>query len=92
MLSFAWDDEKDRRNREKHGIGFEEAKAVFLDPFALEFLDLRHEYGEERLITIGMSGRGVLMVVSTERGDTIRLISARRATRDEARAYAENRA
>jgi hypothetical protein len=48
MLSFEWDDGKEKRNRAKHGISFDEAKAVFLDPFALELLDLRHDYGEER--------------------------------------------
>lgn len=90
MLEFEWDDEKDKRNRAKHGIGFEEAQAVFRDPFALEFLDARFDYGEERFITIGMSAKGVLTVVNTQRDERIRLISARRATRDEADAYAKN--
>jgi uncharacterized DUF497 family protein len=91
MVEFEWDEEKARRNREKHGVSFEEAMAVFRDPFALDFLDLRHDYAEERTITVGLSSKGVLMVVSTERGERIRLISARRATKEEARAYADNR-
>ena len=91
MLEFEWDDEKARHNREKHGISFEEAKAVFRDPFALEFLDTRFDYGEERFITIGMSAKGVLTAVNTQRDERIRLISARRATRGEADAYAKNR-
>ena len=91
MLEFEWDDEKDRRNRAKHGLSFDEAKAVFRDPNALELLDTRFDYSEERFITIGMSARGVLTVVNTQRGERIRLISARRATREEATAYAKNR-
>lgn len=90
MLEFEWDDEKDRRNRAKHGLSFEEAKAVFRDPFALELIDTRFDYGEERFITIGMGARGVLTVVNTQRGERVRLISARRATKEEALAYAEN--
>lgn len=91
MLEFEWDEEKARRNREKHGISFEEAKAVFRDPFALEFLDTRFDYGEERFITIGLSANGVLTVVNTQRDERVRLISARRATRGETDAYAKNR-
>lgn len=90
MLEFEWDDEKDRRNRAKHSISFEEAKAAFRDVYALELIDTRFDYGEERFITIGMSARGVLTVVNTQRSERIRLISARRATKEEARAYAEN--
>ena len=90
MLEFEWDNEKEQRNRAKHGVSFEEAKAVFRDPLALELLDTRFDYGEERFITIGVSARGVLTVVNTQRGESIRLISARRATKEEAKAYAEN--
>lgn len=91
MLEFEWDDEKARGNAAKHGISFDEATAVFRDPHALELIDSRFDYGEERYITIGLSARGVLTVANTSRGERIRLISARKATKEEARAYVENR-
>jgi uncharacterized protein len=87
MLEFEWDEIKAHTNAIKHGVRFEDAKAVFSDPFALELLDDRFDYGEDRFILIGMSGSGVLFVVWTERTNKHRIISARKATRDEADAY-----
>ncbi len=90
MLNFEWDDEKNRRNRAKHRISFERARAVFTDSAALDVLDSRDDYGEERWLTIGMARGELLAVVNTQRGDTYRLISARKATREETDAYFEN--
>ena len=83
MISFEWDDEKADENYAKHGVSFEFAKLVFKDPFAVERIDDRHDYGEERFILIGMARNVVLFVVYTEREERIRLISARRATKQE---------
>lgn len=71
-----------------HGVGFDLAKAVFKDPFAVERLDDREDYGEERFVIIGMAeGNVVLFVAYTEREDRIRIISARRATLNEQNDY-----
>ncbi|MBI4967328.1 MAG: BrnT family toxin [Rhodospirillales bacterium] len=92
-----WDPKKDRINRQKHGIGFETALGVFSDPFALSALD-RIEDGEERWQTIGLiEGVAVVLVAHVFRDDgegdeTVRIISARRATRRERRRYEEERA
>jgi len=83
MLDFEWDDGKAAANFRKHGVTFEQAAYAFRDPFALEWIDVRDVYGEERVILLGMSGGQILSVVYTERGETIRLISARRATKYE---------
>lgn len=90
-MEFEWDPAKASSNRKKHGVSFEEAQTVFLDPHALPRFDAAHSMGEDREITIGLSHRlRLLYVVHTERhGDTIRLISARKATRAEAAEYAE---
>ncbi len=80
---FEWDDEKAADNYSRHGVSFEVAAKVFEDPFAIERLDDREDYGEERFILIGMVEGAVLFVAHTERGNRIRLISARRATRHE---------
>ena len=87
VLTFEWDEQKNRINRAKHGVSFEEAKAVFYDLRAIDRADIRFDYGEERLLTIGMTARGVLLVVNTRRSENVRIISARRATRREADDY-----
>jgi uncharacterized protein len=89
-MKFEWDEAKRLSNIRKHGVDFSEAKAVFFDPNAVELLDEREDYGEERTITIGLAAPGLLMVVSTQRSDGYRLISARRANKSESRVYAEN--
>ena len=88
-MQFEWDDEKDKINKEKHGIDFSTAALVFRDENRLEFYDEAHSEDEDRFITIGqINGVAiVVMVVYTERKNAIRLISARRATKQERSAY-----
>ncbi|HVP56351.1 MAG TPA: BrnT family toxin [Candidatus Eisenbacteria bacterium] len=87
-LKFEWDAAKARANWKKHGVSFELATTVFRDPFAIELVDDREDYGEERLLLIGMVESQVLLHVAfTEREDTIRIISARRATQHEQDEY-----
>ncbi|MGD0865469.1 MAG: BrnT family toxin [Rhizomicrobium sp.] len=81
--AFEWDDGKAAENYANHGIGFELAKQVFRDLFAVERLDDREDYGEDRFILIGIVEQLVLCVAYTEREGRIRLISARRATKRE---------
>jgi hypothetical protein len=85
---FVWDPKKAASNLAKHKVSFEQAAEVFDDPAALYELDVQH--GEQRDVVIGMSAAaGVLFVVSIERDDgrTIRIISARRATKRERVTY-----
>lgn len=87
-LEFEWDDEKDKINRKKHGISFEEAKMIFRDPFSITIDDPEHSYNEQRYIDIGLSDKlKLLVVVYTERGSKIRLISSRKATIKEQKIY-----
>ncbi len=89
-LQFEWDETKARTNLAKHGVSFEEASTVFGDPLSLTIPDPLHSQTEERFLVLGHSFRGGLLVVAhTERGDRIRIISARRATRHERRTYEE---
>jgi len=92
MLSFEWDPEKDRSNQRKHGISFQEASTVFQDENALVIDDPEHSETEERFIILGYSIRANLLVVchcyrSSE--SVIRIISARKATRNETKQYHE---
>jgi uncharacterized DUF497 family protein len=83
-MQFEWDPEKAKRNYRKHRVSFEEAVTVFYDPLSATFDDPDHSVSEERLITIGFSSRGRLLVVShAERGKASRIVSARRATAHE---------
>jgi uncharacterized DUF497 family protein len=83
-LGFEWDKGKAEVNLHAHGVSFDLAATVFKDPFAVERLDDREDYGEERFVLIGMAeGNVVLFVAYTERDERIRIISARRATQDE---------
>ena len=87
-LAFDWDDAKAAANLQAHGVSFELAKTVFKDPFAIEFLDDREDYGEDRFVIIGMAeGQVLLFVAYTERVERIRIISARRATKNEQDQY-----
>jgi len=89
-LSFEWDDQKAKANLAKHGVGFEEASTVFSDPLSLTIPDPAHSQTEDRFIILGLSHRGkLLVVVHTERGDNIRIISARPASRGERKDYEE---
>lgn len=84
MITFEWDNKKAISNRRKHGVGFADAAVAFRDPFAVEWIDERQGFcGEERSCFLGICGREVLYVAYTERGDNIRIISARRATKNE---------
>jgi hypothetical protein len=89
---FEWDDAKAAANAQKHGVIFEEARGVFRDPFAIELLDDREAYDEDRFILIGMTAARVLVVVYTTRDDRNRIISARKAEPNERRFYHEQNA
>ena len=87
-MKFAWDQVKATINRRKHEVDFNEATTVFGDPLAGTFPDFDHSIGEPRLITVGVSCAGRLLVVShTESTDEIRIISARPATAHERKKY-----
>jgi len=89
-LIFEWDEEKAQANFRKHKVSFEEGKTIFNDPFLLTFPDPEHSNSEQRYLNIGNSIKGqTLIVIHTERGDNIRLISCRKATANERRAYYE---
>jgi uncharacterized DUF497 family protein len=87
-LTFEWDSRKARSNLAKLGVGFQEASTIFGDPLSLTIPDPEHSLSEERYITVGRAFSGkLLVVVHTERGDNIRIISARRASRRERKFY-----
>ncbi len=89
-LVVEWDDAKARLNLKKHAVTFEEAATVFGDPLSLTIADSQHSSEEDRFIIIGRSHQGrTLVVVHTERGDRIRIVSARVATRHERKQYEE---
>ena len=89
-MRFEWDENKAASNLSKHGVSFEEAKTVFDDPLYVDFYDPEHSDEEQRYLIVGESNRGRLLIVSyTERGDSIRLISARAVTRSEREVYEE---
>ena len=91
MLSFEWDPIKAKRNIRVHGITFDEGSTAFSDTMSLTIFDPLHSTDEDRLILIGISHQNrLLVVVHTERGDKIRLISARKATKHERETYEEN--
>ena len=90
-LNFEWDENKARRNEEKHGVNFAEAATIFGDALSLTVSDPAHSAAEARFITLGMSHRQrLLVVIHTDRGDHLRIISARRASRRERTTYEEN--
>jgi hypothetical protein len=88
---FEWDEAKREANLAKHGVDFIDAIPLFADPFRLEYADERRDYGEERRQTIGAVGPRVLFVVYTLRGTVRRVISARKASKDEHEAYLAGR-
>ena len=91
-LRFDWDPTKAKVNLAKHGVSFEEAVTVFGDPLGRITDDSRHSETEERYVLLGQSARRrLLAVMFTERGQAIRLVSARKATRRERRKYEEKR-
>jgi hypothetical protein len=90
-LHLEWDDNKARLNLKNHGVSFDEAKTVFVDPLARIFADPVHSIIEEREIIIGHSlSNRLLLVCFTERREVVRIISARKATNQERQKYEQN--
>ncbi len=91
MIEFEWNPVKEASNIRKHGISFEEAKSVFYDEFAVQFYDSENSgFGEDRFLMLGLSNESrMLMICHCERnsGNTIRIISARKATKKERKFY-----
>ena len=91
MLLFEWEPAKATKNIKIHGISFDEASTAFKDTFSVTIYDPLHSDKEDRFILIGTSLKNhLLVVVHTERGDKIRIISARKATKNEREQYEEN--
>jgi uncharacterized DUF497 family protein len=87
-VDFEWDPKKASENLKKHGVSFKEAATVFGNSLSITYPDPDHSIDEDRFITIGESRQArLLMVAHTERGDNIRIISAREATRQERQFY-----
>jgi hypothetical protein len=89
-VTVEWDPVKAEINLKKHQVSFEEASTVFDDPLFITFLDVEHSDDEERYITLGLSQRNrLLLIAHTDREEIIRIISARKATKNERRFYEE---
>jgi uncharacterized DUF497 family protein len=91
-VRFEWDERKNRANQRKHGISFEEAKSVFSDDHGLLIDDPDHSEGEDRFVMLGLSSALRMLVVChccRSEGEVIRIISARKADREERAAYSE---
>ncbi len=89
-MRFEWDPAKAASNARKHKVTFEVAKSVFYDDFAVQFFDEEHSSSEDRFLLLGMSSDSRLLLVchcEREDGDVIRIISARKATANEAQYY-----
>ena len=88
MIEFEWDPSKADENLRKHRVAFRDAATIFRDPLGITIFDPYHSKEEDRYITIGKSLRGRLLIVAhTDRGDRIRIISARDLTSAERKAY-----
>jgi uncharacterized DUF497 family protein len=91
-MRYVWDPAKDLLNRRKHGLSLADGIPTLEDPERDEWIDNRLDYGEERIVTLGLSQKRILYVVSTERGEScIRIISVRRAEDDEIERYSLGR-
>lgn len=89
-MEFKWDPQEAAANLAKHKVAFEDAATVFGDPLGRIIADPRHSSAEERLVLLGLSqGKRLLAVMYVDRGEVVRIISARRATRRERREYEE---
>ena len=89
-ISFSWDDRKNIANQKKHRISFEEAQSVFFDEHAIEYYDPDHSESEDSFLMLGLSYQVQVLVVSytlRKEGTEIRIISARKATKKEQKAY-----
>ena len=90
MLKFEWDPAKALSNKKKHGVSFEEARSVFYDEFAVQFFDEATSVSEDRFLMLGFSDEARLLVVchcERDNGAVIRIISARKATKNESKYY-----
>jgi len=93
-IKFSWDARKAKRNIKRHKVSFEEAATIFYDEKAIEFFDPDHSKNEDRFLMLGLSWRLRILVVCyclRKQGIEIRIISARKATRKEKRAYIEGK-
>ncbi len=91
MLLFEWDPDKAKKNMKIHGVSFDEASTSFKDALSFTIYDPLHSEDEDRMVLIGNSFKNrVLIIIHTERGDKIRVISARKATKKERKQYEEN--
>jgi len=88
IVHFTWDERKRKTNLRKHGIDFADAESVFAG-LVLTFEDDRFDYGEHRFITVGMLNDIVVVIAHTERNEGIRVISMRKATKNEQKIYAQ---
>jgi uncharacterized protein len=90
MIKFEWDTEKATSNVKKHGVSFEAAQSVFYDEFAIQFFDGESSDSEDRFLMLGFSDEASLLMVchcERDQGMTIRIISARKATKNESKHY-----
>ena len=90
MIEFEWDEAKAAANIKKHQVSFDEAKSIFFDEFGVQFFDDEHSSNEERFLMLGMSSSAKLLIVchcERDHGGTIRIISARKATKRESAFY-----
>ncbi len=90
QLEFEWDDRKDRVNSKKHGVSFDEARTVFFDEYAIQFFDPEHSESEDRFILLGTSFKLKTLVVChcfRQEETVVRIISARKADKDEEQVY-----
>jgi len=89
-IMFSWDDRKNKANQKRHGVSFEEAQTIFFDENAIEYYDPDHSEEEDRFLMLGFSYRLRILVVSytlKKDGTEIRIISSRKATKKEQKAY-----
>ena len=86
-MTFEWDDKKDASNIEKHGLSFDDAIKIFLDPKRKVLVDDRFNYGEERLIATGYMDGRLVVVIYTKKESVVRIISARKANKREQRKH-----
>ncbi len=87
-MNFEWDPRKATQNHRKHGVSFHEAATVFGDPLAMTYHDPDHSILEQRFITVGISDSGRLLIVAhADRGENIRIVSARKTTLRERKHY-----
>ncbi len=90
QLEFEWDDKKDTANSKKHGVSFDEARTVFYDEYAIQFFDPEHSESEDRFILLGTSFKLKTLVVChcfRQEETVVRIISARKADKDEEQVY-----